>query len=221
MASSFGNTVVAIILVSVCHSANAGAIWATNGHEYEVVFSHRIAWDTARSAAQGLGSGWDLATIGSAEENVFVASLLDAGLPERSHFWLGAADAVRRTHGNGLTAQAFRTRTGGRSNQMTLRMKTSSPLTYAVAVGLGTTCKRLKTNSQAMWLSGAAALPSQNRPPSPWLALSLLPVPGLDGAGISPTPLQDATVLLVGLSACVVLAIGTRAHANAFPSEPA
>jgi len=94
MASSFGNTVVAIILVSVCHSANAGAIWATNGHEYEVVFSHRIAWDTARSAAQGLGSGWDLATIGSAEENVFVASLLDAGLPERSHFWLGAADAV-------------------------------------------------------------------------------------------------------------------------------
>jgi hypothetical protein len=84
MASSFGRTVVAILLVCVCHGANAGAIWSANGHEYEIASSNLITWDAARSAAQALGSGWDLASIGSAGENAFVTSLVDSSLPKRT-----------------------------------------------------------------------------------------------------------------------------------------
>lgn len=75
-------------------TASAGVIWSVNGHEYEVVAQEGATWEGARGAAQALGSGWDLATIGSAAENTFVESLLNAGLASRSHFWIGATDSV-------------------------------------------------------------------------------------------------------------------------------
>lgn len=63
-----------------------------NDHWYEVVSAEGITWTDARAAAQALGSGWDLATIGSPAEHAFVTSLLNTALPPRSHFWLGASD---------------------------------------------------------------------------------------------------------------------------------
>jgi hypothetical protein len=66
------------------------------GHEYDVVVAEGLIWNQARTAAQGLGTGWDLATIGDAAENDFVESLLTAipSLPDRSHFWIGATDSA-------------------------------------------------------------------------------------------------------------------------------
>lgn len=74
--------------------ANAGTIWTDNGHEYSVIAAEGITWESARAAAQALGAGWDLATIGSGAENTFVETLFDAGLADRSHFWIGATDAA-------------------------------------------------------------------------------------------------------------------------------
>ena len=37
-------------------AANAGMIWGTNGHEYEVITSEGITWTSANAAAQS--SGW-------------------------------------------------------------------------------------------------------------------------------------------------------------------
>lgn len=71
----------------------AAAVWVVNGHDYQVGASEGISWTDARAAAQALGAGWDLATIGSSAEGSFVAGLLPAST-ERSHFWLGATDAV-------------------------------------------------------------------------------------------------------------------------------
>lgn len=73
--------------------------WSTaiggNDHWYEVVASESITWTDARSAAQGMGSGWDLASIGSADEHAFVTSLLSTAAPQRSHYWLGATDLAQ------------------------------------------------------------------------------------------------------------------------------
>ena len=64
------------------------------GHEYEVISAAGVTWDEARAAALGLGDGWDLVTIGSADENDFVESLLDTGQQDRSHYWIGATDSA-------------------------------------------------------------------------------------------------------------------------------
>jgi|GEM_PF-1306828 len=50
--------------------------WSSNGHQYEVVGSGSISWDSARTATQSRGAGWDLATITSLDEQNFIAGLL-------------------------------------------------------------------------------------------------------------------------------------------------
>jgi hypothetical protein len=70
--------------------AEAGPVF--NGREYEVVSAEGIAWSAAHAAA--LAAGWDLASIGSTDENNFVVSLLSTGLAERSHFWIGGTDSA-------------------------------------------------------------------------------------------------------------------------------
>jgi hypothetical protein len=59
--------------------------WEGNGHEYAVVGADGIEWDAARQATTALGGGWHLATITSAAEQAFVASLPLSGV----EFWLG------------------------------------------------------------------------------------------------------------------------------------
>jgi hypothetical protein len=83
---------IAVGLLAGPMVVHAGMIWGTNGHEYAVVTAEGITWTSASAAAQS--SGWYLATIGSADENDFVKSLLNSGLASRSHFWIGATDQV-------------------------------------------------------------------------------------------------------------------------------
>lgn len=106
--------------VSLISTANAGVIWAVNGHEYEVFSAEGITWEDARSAAQGLGAGWDLATIGSAGENTFVESLLNPALADRSHFWIGATDSAIEGSWEWVdgTAFAFTDWSGGEPNNL-------------------------------------------------------------------------------------------------------
>lgn len=84
-----------LLSLSCFTNANASVIWGVNGHEYQVVTSEGITWEDARAAAQSLGSGWDLVTIGLANENSFVENLLGTtNLADRSHFWMGATDTA-------------------------------------------------------------------------------------------------------------------------------
>jgi hypothetical protein len=64
------------------------------GHEYDVITAEAITWESALTAAESLGPGWHLATIGDAAENTFVETLLNPTLAQRSHFWIGATDST-------------------------------------------------------------------------------------------------------------------------------
>lgn len=90
-------------------SVHAGTVWADNGHEYQVFTAEGITWNDARTAAQNLGSGWDLATITSATENSFVKGLLPVANTVRqgSYFWLGGTDAVAEGTWSWVTGEAF------------------------------------------------------------------------------------------------------------------
>ena len=92
MKSPLRRVLATLTFISITSVADAGPIFA--GHEYEVVAASQIGWAAARTAAQALGAGWDLVTIGSAAENTFVESLLNPALPSRSHYWLGATDTA-------------------------------------------------------------------------------------------------------------------------------
>lgn len=74
--------------------AQASVVWTTNGHEYAFVQADDITWTSARAAALALGGGWDLATLTSATEELFVGSLLTVTWPDRSHVWIGGSDAA-------------------------------------------------------------------------------------------------------------------------------
>jgi hypothetical protein len=92
------------------HIAQAVVVW--NGHEYDVIRAEDITWSNANTAANALGNGWHLATITSAAENAFVASLLPTSLPDRSHFWLGGTDAAVEGVWTWVTGEAFVYTTG-------------------------------------------------------------------------------------------------------------
>lgn len=73
--------------------AQAGVIWAANGHEYELVNSEGISWVNAN--AEATRAGWYLVTVTSAAEHDFiVANILSGGsTTSRSHYWIGGTDA--------------------------------------------------------------------------------------------------------------------------------
>ena len=50
--------------------------WSANGHEYEIITSRSITWDASRAQTQGMGDGWDLASITSMDEQNFISGLL-------------------------------------------------------------------------------------------------------------------------------------------------
>lgn len=86
-------------------STNSFAVpvtWATNGHSYDVISLSGADWATARTAAQALGAGWDLATITSAGEQAFINSLL--GAPPTSgtvQYWVGGFQPTGSTEPGG------------------------------------------------------------------------------------------------------------------------
>lgn len=57
--------------------------------DYRVISSPGLTWDQARTAAQALGPGWDLATITSAEEQQFINGLLPAPATGLYRYWIG------------------------------------------------------------------------------------------------------------------------------------
>jgi hypothetical protein len=66
--------------------------WLDNNHMYTLVDGQGfITWGGARTAAQGLGDGWDLATITSAGEKDFIGAFVDAyiGTHSRIQYWIG------------------------------------------------------------------------------------------------------------------------------------
>ncbi len=89
-----------LALMAVAWAAQASAahaapvLWGVNGHAYDVIAAEGITWTEARSAAQALGAGWDLASIGDAAEDQFVQSLLPLAVAERSHYWIGGTDVA-------------------------------------------------------------------------------------------------------------------------------
>lgn len=67
-----------------------GASVSAHATTYQVVTTYAgQTWNAARSQAQGLGAGWDLATITSQSENDAIAALLGTGY-NREEFWIGA-----------------------------------------------------------------------------------------------------------------------------------
>lgn len=97
---SIQRALIAAGLGILLQSAHAAPVtWAANGHEYEAIYSEGITWTAASAATAALGGGWHLATLTSAAEDAFVASLLPTSLPQRSHFWFGLTDvAVEGTY---------------------------------------------------------------------------------------------------------------------------
>ena len=82
-----------LLLVACATSITAVAVaapvrWAANGHFYQAVrVGTPISWAAANRAAQALGPGWHLATITSAEEDVFVRGLFPGHPLTHPEFW--------------------------------------------------------------------------------------------------------------------------------------
>ena len=99
---------LAVIMPFAPRAAQAGVIWGSNGHEYDIITAEGITWTSARATALAMGTGWDLATITSAAENAFaISSLLPTSPASRSHFWLGATDAAVEGTFVWVTGEAF------------------------------------------------------------------------------------------------------------------
>lgn len=97
----------AIALGLAAQGAQAGVIWAANGHEYDVISAEGITWTAAQAATAALGSGWHLATVTSSAEDSFVAGLLPVAPASRSHYWLGGSDAGVENTWTWVTGEAF------------------------------------------------------------------------------------------------------------------
>ena len=82
-----------IVLVACATSITAVAVaapvrWSANGHYYQAVrVGTPISWADANQAAKALGPGWHLATITSAQEDVFVRGLFGRSRCTRPTFW--------------------------------------------------------------------------------------------------------------------------------------
>lgn len=96
-----------VAVATLAGAAHAGVVWSSNGHEYGLVFAQDITWTAARAAATGLGAGWDLVTLTSAEEDAFVRTLLPASPIARTHLWIGANDAVTEGDWKWVTSEAW------------------------------------------------------------------------------------------------------------------
>jgi hypothetical protein len=113
---------LAFLLVASFHSSRAHAApvqWdigaGGNGHFYDVILvGSALSWDDARAGAQGIGSGWDLATITSSAENAFVESLFSNNpsffnsVPSgtnRSGPWIGGFNVVSSNNFSWVTGE--------------------------------------------------------------------------------------------------------------------
>jgi hypothetical protein len=81
---------MAAALTAGAFQAHAAPItWEANGHQYEVILAPSTSWATARTQAQSLGAGWDLATITSMDEQLFIANLLGPANGSLIEYYIG------------------------------------------------------------------------------------------------------------------------------------
>ena len=79
-----------VALSGLLSTAEAAPItWSGNGHSYEVVTSNSISWDDSHAAALALGTGWDLASITSLDEQNFISGLLGPGSGALVEYYIG------------------------------------------------------------------------------------------------------------------------------------
>lgn len=96
---------VGLVMGFAC-TAHAAPV-AFGGSQYDVILAEGITWTAADAAASAMGSSWRLATITSAAEDSFVASLLSTAFAQRSHFWLGGTDTAVEGTWAWETGEAF------------------------------------------------------------------------------------------------------------------
>jgi hypothetical protein len=112
MKKLLGNLVLVamVALVGVGQAKASVITWSGNGHSYELVTNPYpyLTWQEARTAAQSIGAGWDLATITSSDERSFViSSVLPVSNNSRDEYWLGATDQVTEGTWQWVTNEPF------------------------------------------------------------------------------------------------------------------
>lgn len=86
---SFKNLALSLTLAAATSAVAAPITWSVNGHDYQVVQTGSISWDDSRAAAQAIGAGWDLATITSMDEQMFIAGLLGPANGSLIEYYIG------------------------------------------------------------------------------------------------------------------------------------
>lgn len=107
-----------VILMAVCSFGivcNVGAVpvqWTItsggNGHWYDLIATPDLTWGQARDGALALntfGLNWDLATITSGGEQIFIQSLIPSTLPNSNtvvvEYWVGGYQQLPATEPDG------------------------------------------------------------------------------------------------------------------------
>ena len=66
-----------------------GMAGLASASSYQIVNTGFTDWNDARTAAQALGAGWDLASITSQSEETTIETLLGSNYQNRNEFWVG------------------------------------------------------------------------------------------------------------------------------------
>ena len=90
-----------LLLFAAANGANATSFTDSyNGRDYLLVLNPGISWDDAsKELRTNYGSNWHLATISSAEEQVFIENLIKirTTVSDRDEYWLGGYQAPSAT----------------------------------------------------------------------------------------------------------------------------
>jgi hypothetical protein len=74
--------------LAACALIFGGSISA-QASTYQIINVNGLSWGDARTQAQALGAGWDLASITSQAEFDTVAALLGTSYNDRDEYWIG------------------------------------------------------------------------------------------------------------------------------------
>ena len=93
MKLSYRVMTVALALSGAFNAVAAPSTWSGNGHQYEIILAPSTSWSAARTSALSLGSGWDLATITSMDEQNFITSLIGPSQNTLVEYYIGGTYA--------------------------------------------------------------------------------------------------------------------------------
>lgn len=101
-----GMTAFGLLFFAAGMADAAQITWSANGHAYEIVSAQATSWADARTQAQAIGAGWDLATITSLEEQNFITSLLGAAPGVLVEYYIGGVETSSNNY-EWVTGEAF------------------------------------------------------------------------------------------------------------------